>query len=117
MEYRITTSEIPAQCEDAENHTGLLVYIRPPVPLHPEAVERYLATGAFEPLTPNRRHDRNNDINDVILLGSTAEQTTIYVSMANPTDGLPEQVTEDVAQLLRFMGATAIIDHPPAPEA
>ena len=82
--------------------------------LNSEAVERYLTTGAFEPVN---RSWKNLDIKDVVVLGSIPEQTTIYASIDRRFEGLAEQAAEYTAELLRFMGATAIIDNPPTPEA
>lgn len=119
MEYRITNSEVSPQCEDTEDFSGLLVHIRPPVPyLNPDAVERYVRRGDLEPLNdPTDRHDPLNEVNDVILLGSTPEQTTIYASIRKypnqetyPDERIIRQVTRDVAKILEFMGAQAVVE-------
>ncbi len=124
MEYRITTSEIPPQCQDTEEYVGLLVHIRPPVQLNSDAVERYLIHKDFEPI------DRADpigmrDVEHVTVLGSTPEQTTIYASIHNyqryqndPSypdvshlkQEITNQVTRDVAKILAFMGAQALVE-------
>jgi hypothetical protein len=111
-EYRVTYTEVPAQCRD-ETYGGVLIHIRPPVQLNPDAVERYLTTSAFEPVD---RSWKNLDIKHVVVLGSISEQTTIYASIDTRLEGLAEQAAEYTAELLRFMGAQAIIDNPPTPE-
>ncbi len=116
-EYRVAYTEVPNPRRDDERYDGVLIHIRPPVQLHPDAVERYLTNSAFEPVD---RSWENLDIKDVVLLGSTHEQTTIYASIDkrfNDNGELAEQAADYTAELLRFMGATAIIDHPPTPEA
>lgn len=117
-EYRVTYTEIPNPRSDNETHSGVLLHIRPPVQLNPDAVERYITFGDFEPID-RRENWEKLDYKDVVVLGSTAEQTTIYASIANRyEDGvLSERVARHTVQLLHFMGATAIIDHPPTPDA
>ena len=114
MEYRITTSEIPAQrLRKVEDYTGLLMHIRPPIPhLNPEAVERYLLSGALEPLVPGyTARDTDNDLDDVNVLASTPEQTTIYASVVTDAKAaIIEEVTTNLAKFLAFMGATAIVE-------
>src|SRR5207247_1655138 len=87
MEHRITTSEIPAQCQDTENYTGLLVHIRPPVQLNPDAVERYLIRGDFEQLDGTESQSEL-DVKDVGIVGNTPEQTTIYASTRTYNDAV-----------------------------
>jgi hypothetical protein len=130
-EYRVTYSEVPAQCEaygvsyseahpECEDYepeqlySGLLLHIRPPVPsLNPDAVERYLSNGAFEPINSDLS---DADTKDVVLLGNTLEQTTIYASIkSEQKDYLIERRLIDTVKLLQFMGATAMIDQPPIP--
>jgi hypothetical protein len=113
-EYRVVFSEVPGESGDNETYGGVLIHIRPPVQLNPDAVERYLTTSAFEPVN---RSWKNLDIKDVVVLGSTPEQTTIYASIDRRDEGLAEQAADYTVQLLRFMGAQAIIEHPPTPEA
>jgi hypothetical protein len=88
------------------------------VQLNPDAVEHYLTFGDFEPLDPADLEAANNlVVCSAVLLGSTAEQTTIYASFDKKIEGVAEQVANDTARLLQFMGAQAIIDHPPIPKA
>ena len=117
-EYRVAFTEVPVSRSDDETHGGVLIHIRPPVPqLNPDAVTRYLSFSDFEPINPNENWDKH-DIKDVVVLGSTPEQTTIYASIDRQSAGqLAERAAHHTAELLRFMGAQAIIDHPPAPEA
>src|SRR6266702_250873 len=108
-EYRVAYTKVPPARSDDKKYSGLLIHIRPPVQLNPDAVERYLTNSAFEPVD---RSWENLDIKNVVLLGSTLEQTTIYASIDNRfnDDGeLAEQAAHCTAELLRFMGATAII--------
>ncbi len=117
-EYRVAFTEVPATRSDTEAYAGVFVYIRPPLPLNPDAVARFLTFGDFEPLDPadlETAHDL--DVKNAVLLGSTDEQTTIYASFDKNSKGVAEQVANDTVRLLRFMGATAIIDNPPAPDA
>jgi len=107
-------TKVPPQRRDNETYGGVLIHIRPPVQLNPEAVERYLTSSAFEPVD---RSWKNLDIKDVVVLGSTAEQTTIYASIDRGFEGLAQQAAEYTTELLRFMGAQAIIDNPPTPDA
>jgi hypothetical protein len=115
-EYIVTYTEVSPTRSDDKTHRGLLIHIRPPVQLNPDAVERYLTYGAFVPVD---RSWENLDVKDVVLLGSTPEQTTIYASIDKGFEGnvLSEQVANDTVRLLQFMGATAIIDNPSAPDA
>jgi len=115
-EYSVTYSEVPAQCRD-ETHSGVLVHIQPPVQLNPDAVERYLTFSDFEPIDRSGSWE-NLDIKDVVVLGSSAEQTTIYASI-NRQFGrrLAERAADLTTELLRFMGAQAILVNPPTPDA
>jgi len=113
-EYRVAFTEVPAQRRDDKTHGGVLIQIRPPVQLNPDAVERYLTNSAFEPVD---RSWQNLDIKDVVVLGSTTEQTTIYASIDKRFEGLAEQAADHTVELLSFMGAQAILDKPPAPDA
>jgi hypothetical protein len=128
--YRVTYSEIPAQCapygvnasevppELAERedfkpeqlYSGLLLHIRPPVPsLNPDAVTRYLSGSAFIPIDHSVLDEA--DTKDVVLLGNTSEQTTIYASIkSDGKDYLTELAVNDTVRLLQFMGAQAIIE-------
>ncbi len=78
--YRIAYTEVPPARSDDETYGGLLLYIRPPVQLNPDAVTRYLSFSNFEPIDPNENWEKH-DIKDVVVLGSTPEQTTIYASI------------------------------------
>jgi len=73
--------------------------------------------GDLEPLGPAFREGNNDsEIKNAVLLGSTAEQTTIYASVEKEVSKvLAEQAANDTVRLLQFMGATAIIDNPPTP--
>lgn len=115
-EYRVAYNEVPATRGDDETYGGVLIHIRPPVQLNPAAVEHYLKVGDLEPL--ERKATEGLDVKNVVLLGSTVEQTTIYASIDKQFEGqLAQQVANDTVQLLRLMGAQAIIDHPPTPDA
>src|SRR5215469_222200 len=102
-EYRVAYTEIPGECQDNETYSGLLIHIRPPVQLNPDAVERYLAFHDLEPVHRNTPTE-NDDIKDVVMLGSTAEQTTIYASIVKGyEDGaLAQEAAMKTVQLLRF---------------
>lgn len=117
-EYRVTYAEIPNPRSDDKTHDGALIYIQPPVQLNPDAVERYLTFGDFVPI--DRSGDWTSmDFKDVCLLGSTATQTTIYVSIEKGyEDGvLAEQAANHTVELLRFMGAQATIGDLPSADA
>jgi hypothetical protein len=113
-EYRVNFTEVPAECVDDETYGGVLIHIRPPVQLNPDAVERYLSFKDFEPVN---RNSTNADIKDVVVLGSTPEQTTIYASVTREFEGVAQEAAEKTVKLLRFMGAQAIIGNPPTSEA
>ena len=102
---------------DNETYSGVFIHIQPPLQLNPDAVERYLKYCDFEPINRNDSQEML-DIKDVVVLGSTLEQTTIYASIDKRNEGrLAERAAEYTVELLRFMGAQAIIDHPSSPEA
>src|SRR4051794_21582760 len=85
-EYKVNFTQVPGQCQDNEKHSGVLIHIRPPVQLNSDAVERHLTNSDFEPI--DRSGDWNmHDIKDVVVLGSTAEQTTIYASIRRQFEG------------------------------
>jgi len=115
-EYRIAYTEVPNPRGDNETHSGVLLHIQPPVPLNPDAVERYLTFSDFEPI--DRSGDWTKlDIRDVCVLGSTTEQTTIYASVKRQfASRLAERTADHTVELLRFMGATAIVVKPPTPD-
>src|SRR6266567_2821024 len=116
-EYRVNFTQVPGKCQDTERHSGVLIHIRPPVQLNPDAVERYLSYGDFEPINRNDSQE-GLDIKDVVVLGSTLEQTTIYASIKRQFEGrLAQRAAEYTVGLLDFMGATAIIDQSPTPDA
>jgi len=118
-EYKVSFTEVPATRWDHETSSGVLIQIRPPVQLNPDAVRQYLMFGTLEALDP--AFWEGNDVADVknaVLLGSTAEQTTIFASVDKEASKvLAEQAADDTVQLLQFMGATAMIDNPPTPDA
>jgi hypothetical protein len=117
-EYRVAYTEVPATRTDDEMYGGLLVHIRPPVQLNPDAVEQFLTFGDLEPLNPADLGAPNKlDVKKAVLLGNTAEQTTIYASVDKSSRRVAEQVANDTVRLLQFMGAQAIIDNPPIPDA
>ncbi len=116
-EYRVTYTEVPPTRRVDETYNGVLIHIRPPVQLNPDAVERYLTFGDFEPINRNDSQE-GLDIKDVVVLGSTLEQTTIYASIKRQFEGrLAQRAAEYTVGLLDFMGATAIIDQSPTPDA
>lgn len=117
-EYRVAYAEVPAQCQDNETYSGLLLYVRPQVQLNPDAVTRYLSFSDFEPINPNQNWEKH-DIKDVVVLGSTPEQTTIYASIVKKygDEVLAHQAATNIVKLLHFMGAQAIIEHSPTPDA
>ena len=116
-EYRITYTEVPPARSDDEKYGGILIHIKPPVQLNPDAVTRYLSFSDFEPIDPNEKWEKH-DVKDVVVLGSTPEQTTIYASIDRQNAGrLAERAAHHTAELLHFMGAQAIIDNSPTPEA
>jgi hypothetical protein len=117
-EYTVAYTEVPATRSDNEMYGGLLVHIRPPVQLNPDAVEQFLTFGDLEPLNPADLEAPNKlDVKKAVLLGSTPEQTTIYASIDKRSEGVAEQVANDTVRLLQLMGATAIMDNPPTPDA
>src|SRR5260221_4755918 len=115
-ECRVTSIEVPTTRRIDITFGGVLIHISQPVKLNTDAVARYLTAGDLEPLEP---YDRDFNVKGAVLLGSTLEQTTIYASIDKGYEGnvLAEQAANDTVELLRYMGAQAIIDHPPAPDA
>lgn len=134
-EYRITYTEISAQRTDYDEeekgepiepqHSGLLIHIRPPVQLNPDAVRRHLEASTLRPLDPSHNPEAL-EVKDVVLLGSTDEQTTIYASIEREFRGyirpreLIESIIQDTlnntAKILQFMGARAIVETMQAPD-
>jgi len=134
-EYRITYTEIPAQRTDYDpeeegepiesQHSGLLIHIRPPVQLNPDAVRRHLEASTLRPLEPGYNPEVF-EVKDVVLLGSTDEQTTIYASVereyrgyvasTEKIEGIIQDTLRDTAKLLQFMGAQATIDTVQTPD-
>lgn len=116
--YRVSFTEVPNPRSDNETHSGVLLHIQPPVQLNPDAVERFLTFGDFEPIDRDGDWEKL-DFKDVVVLGSTPVQTTIYASIANRyEDGvLAERAANHTVEFLRFMGVTAIIENPPTPNA
>src|SRR6266566_7289052 len=99
-EYRVDFTQVPGQCQENEKYGGVLLHIQPPVQLNSDAVERYLTFGDLEPI--DRRGDWNRlDIKDVVVLGSTPEQTTIYASIDKQFEGrLAQRAAEHTVELL-----------------
>jgi hypothetical protein len=118
-EYRVSFTEVPATRRDDETCGGVLIYICPSVQLNPDAVRQYRMFGDLEALDPAFFEGNNDaDVKNAVLLGSTAEQTTIYASVEKEGSNLlAEQAANDTVRLLQFMGATAMIDQPPTPDA
>src|SRR6266496_6613791 len=95
-EYRVGFTEVSPTRSDDETYGGVLIYIRPPVQLNPDAVEQLLTFGDLEPLDPADREAANNlDVKNAVLLGSTPEQTTIYASFDKRSEGVAEQAAND----------------------
>lgn len=117
-EFRVAYTEVPATRSDDEMYGGLLIHIRPPVQLNPEAVAQYLTYGDLEPLNPADLEGANSlDVKKAVLLGSTTEQTTIYASIEKKSERVAEQAANDTVRLLQLMGATAMLDHTSTPDA
>ena len=117
-EYKVSYTEVPPTRRDDETYSGVLIHIRPPVQLNPDSVAQYLTFGDLEPLDPTDWEGANGpDVKKAVLLGSTTEQTTIYASIDKGIEGAARQAANDTVRLLQFMGATAIIDNPSAPDA
>jgi|SRR6266700_2458790 len=117
-EIKVSFTEVPPTRRDDETYSGVLIHIRPPVQLNPDAVEQFLTFGTLEPLDPADLEAANGlDVKKALLLGNTPEQTTIYASIDKISERVTEQLAKDIVRLLQFMGATAIIDHPSAPDA
>src|SRR5438270_9475999 len=118
-EYKVSYTEVPPTRRNDETYSGVLIHIRPPVQLNPDAVAQYLTFGDLEPLNLADWEGANGpDVKKAVLLGSTAEQTTIYASVEKEGSKIfAEQAAKDTVKLLQFMGATAMIDHPPTPDA
>jgi hypothetical protein len=132
-EYRITHTEIPAQRTDYDEegdqiepqHTGLLIHIRPPVQLNPAAVQRHLEWSTLRPIDSDATAELF-DVKDVVVLGSTDEQTTIYASIAQKfqghvaprekIEGIIQDTLRDTAEFLQFMGARAIVETMQTPD-
>jgi len=107
-EYRVTYTEVPAQCEEKEKYGGLLIRIRPPVQLNPDAIERYLSYYNLESID---RSSPPDELKDVVVLGSTPEHTTIYASTDRVIEGLAQETAEKTVEFLQLMGAQAIVEH------
>src|SRR5439155_27356577 len=109
-EYRVAFTEVPATRGDDETYGGVLIHIRPPVQLNPDAVAQYLTFGDLEPVDPGDWEGANGpDVKKAVLLGSTTEQTTIYASIDKGIEGAAEQAANDTVRLLQFVGATASV--------
>jgi hypothetical protein len=112
-EYRITLTNIPPQhtteLAGQDEYDSVLIHICPPVPLNSDAVERYLAHGNLEPV----ERDIQTEITDVVVLGSTDEQTTIHASLlTSASEKLRQEVAESTVRYLGFMGAQVTVDTP-----
>jgi hypothetical protein len=118
-EYKVRFTEVPATRWDDETSSGVLIHIWPPVQLNPDAVRQYLMSGNLDALDPAFLENNDNlEVKNAILLGSTDEQTTIYASVEKEASNLfAEQAANDTVKLLQFMGAAAMIDQPPTPDA
>ncbi len=118
-EYNVSFTEVPATRWDNKTSSGVLIQIRPPVQLNPDAMRQYLMVGDLDALDPAFFEANDDaDVKNAVLLGSTAEQTTIYASVEKEGSNLfAEQAANDTVKLLQFMGATAMIDNPPMPDA
>ena len=96
-------------------YTGVLIHIRPPVlSLNSDGVERYLAHRRLEPV----ERDLLEEKTDIVVLGSTDEQTTIYASVLNDEvlyGQLRQELANATARYLGFMGAQAAIETPFTP--
>lgn len=118
-EYSVTFTKVPALCRHREAYEGVFVYIRPPVPhLNSDAVERYLSFGDFEPVEREALTDDipDDEIKDIVISGSTDEQTTIYASVDTRIEGGAEDAAASTVRFLQFMGAHAVIEQPSEPE-
>ena len=135
-EYRISSEIIEnfangyADLEPEEDtHEGLLMHIKSPIQLNPDAVERWFIHYGFEPVTESDRQESReraiekphlrNEIENPVLLGSTDEQTTIYVNVQKYSDNgeaIRDSAMRKLARLLGFMGAQAVIGQPQTPE-
>src|SRR6266567_4275535 len=104
--HRVSFTEVPATRWDDETSSGVLIQIRPPVQLNPDAVRQYLMVGDLDALDPTFLEGNNDvDVKNAVLLGSTAEQTTIYASVEKEGSNLfAEQAANDTVKLLQFMG-------------
>jgi hypothetical protein len=78
----------PFKNTSKDTYTGLLMHIQPPVSLNSDAVDRWYAHNDLEPIT---KEDEDpsfpDDVKNVLLLGSTKEQTTIYALVEKSDDG------------------------------
>jgi hypothetical protein len=92
--------------EDKESYEGVLVQIRPPVDLNPDAVVRYFTHGDLDPYDP----DPEDVVKDVVLIGSSEEQTTIYASVdITERDRLRKNLGESTVRLMGLMKMQATL--------
>lgn len=92
-----------------ETMVGLAATIEPPINLNPEAVKHYIGAGN---LLVSEEFDNDNDLSDVVLVGSTEEATTIFATIADYIDDynqLKDQMAERTVGLLNLLGAEAIV--------
>ncbi len=95
---------------EKDGWAGVFIYIQPPVQLNPDAVERYLAHGNLEPVERDLLPDA--DLQDVVVLGSNSEQTTIYASTNRKVEEAAQQAAAWMVKFLQFMGAQATLEYP-----
>src|SRR2546421_12654369 len=95
--HRVSFTEVPATRWDDKTSSGVLIYIRPPVQLNPDAVRQYLMFGDLDALDPAFFEGNNDaDVKNALLLGSTTVQTTIYASVDKEGSNLfAEQAAND----------------------
>jgi hypothetical protein len=118
-EYKVSFTNVPVLFTQREEYEGVFIHISPPVPnLNSDAIERYLTHGDFEPVERKALTDDipDNDIRDVVVLGSTDEQTTIYASVDTSIGGVAENAAKSAVEFLQFMGAQAVMEQVPEPD-
>jgi len=118
-EYKVSFNKVPALCRQRKAYEGVFIRISPPVPdLNSDAIERYLTYGEFEPVERKALTDDipDDEVKDIVVLGSTDEQTTIYASIDTSIGGGAENAAKSTVEFLQFMGAQAVMEQIPEPD-
>jgi hypothetical protein len=107
--YKISSREVPFMGDslsgDQEFCKGIIVSIEPPIDLNPVGIERYLNYQDLSGVDPGGSYDKF----DIILLGSTDKETSIYAS-SDKVEQIAMDIKHNVAEYIGFMGAQTVIE-------